>query len=80
MKRKLVTISGLAVMVAVLQVSGCVALIPPQTFPFTLGSSGTFEVEACVGSASRTLSLFPSWMVDARILAFALRQTRESMF
>lgn len=52
MKRTLVSISGLAVMVAVLQVSGCVALIPPQTFPFNLGLSGTFEVEACSAEAN----------------------------
>ena len=52
MKRNLVAISGLAVMVAVLQVSGCVALIPPQVFPFNLGLSGTFEVEACVAEAN----------------------------
>lgn len=48
MKRKLVSLSGVAVMVAVLQVSGCVSLIPPQTFPFNLGSSGGFDVEAGV--------------------------------
>ena len=53
MKRKLVALSGLAVMVAVLQVNGCVALIPPQTVPFALGSSDTFQVEACVARENR---------------------------
>ena len=45
MKRKLVALSGLAVMVAVWQVSGCASLIPPQTFPFNLGTSGIFQAE-----------------------------------
>lgn len=48
MKRKLVTLSGLAVMVGVWQVSGCASLIPPQTFPFNLGTSGIFQSEASV--------------------------------
>ena len=49
MKRKLVALSGVAVMVAVLQVSGCVSLIPPQTIPFNLPvASRGFDVEAGV--------------------------------
>lgn len=52
MKRNLLSTTGLAVMIGVLQIGGCAALIPPQTFPFNLGSSGTFQVEAGVAKSN----------------------------
>lgn len=57
MKRNLVALAGMAVMVAVLQVSGCVSLIPPQTIPFNLPvASRSFDVEAGV-PAKNTLTI-----------------------
>lgn len=48
MRKNLVALTVVAFVIGGWQVSGCASLIPPQTFPFSLGSSGNFDVQAGV--------------------------------